>query len=150
MSALRQLSNPATTDRSRMSRPARQPQRRKSRRARTTPQQRKQQQQTHHRLLVMEAGLKIGMNVVISGVALVTLFNIVPHRVAQQQKMQELRTEVQVTEKRVNQLKADFNRAFDPGQERQIAQEQTHFVDPNRTPIVWLNRKGQATAQLPE
>jgi hypothetical protein len=50
----------------------------------------------------------------------------------------------------VNGLQGDFSRSFDRSQERQIAQEQTHFTDPNRTPIVWLDKKGQATAQLPE
>jgi uncharacterized membrane protein (DUF106 family) len=146
MSALRQLSNPVRSAQPARQRPTVQP----TRRAKTTPQRRQQQQQTQNRVLAIETSMKIAMNVVISGVALSTLFNVIPNRVAQQQKLQEVKTEVQVTEHRVNQLKTDFNRAFDPSQERQIAQEQTHFTDPNRTPIVWLNRKGQATANLPD
>jgi hypothetical protein len=146
MSALRQLSNPVRSNPPARQRPTVKP----TRRAKTTPQRRQQQQQAQHRVLAIETSMKIAMNVVISGVALSTLFNVIPNRVAQQQKLQEVKTEVQVTEHRVNQLKTDFNRAFDPGQERQIAQEQTHFTDPNRTPIVWLNRKGQATANLPD
>ncbi|MBE9032982.1 hypothetical protein IQ266_24910 [filamentous cyanobacterium LEGE 11480] len=146
MSALRQLSNPARSTKPSRGRPQVKP----VRRAKTTPQQRQRQQQERHRIFAIEASLKIGVNAVIAGVALMTLFKVIPHRVSQQQKLQELQTEVKVTEKRVNHLKTDFNRAFDSGQERQIAQEQTHFVDPNRTPIVWLNRKNQATAQLPD
>jgi hypothetical protein len=146
MSALRQLSNPA-----RSTQPVRQsPTVKPARRAKTTPQRRQLQQQTRHRVLAIETSMKIVMNVLISGVALTTLFTVIPNRVSQQQKLQELKAEVGITENRVNQLKTDFNRAFDPGQERQIAQEQTHFTDPNRTPIVWLNRKNQATAQLPD
>jgi cell division protein FtsB len=146
MSALHQLSNPA-----RSNSPSRFPLKAKPvRRAKSTPKQRHQHQQEQHRLVAIEASLKIGINVLIAGVALTTLFNVVPHRVAQQQKLQELQAEVKVTEKRVNQLKTNFNRVFDKGQERQIAQEQTYFTDPNRTPIVWLNRKGQTTEKLPE
>jgi cell division protein FtsL len=146
MSALRQLSNPA-----RSAAPARQrPTVKPVRRAKTTPQRRQQQQQVRNRVLAIETSMKIAMNVVIASVAVTTLFNVIPNRVSQQQKLQELKAEVGVTEQRVGQLKTDFNRAFDPGQERQIAQEQTHFTDPNRVPVVWLNRKGQATAQLPE
>ncbi|MFM2428804.1 MAG: hypothetical protein RLZZ511_17 [Cyanobacteriota bacterium] len=146
MSALQQLSNPAST----VARPRRsQPQAVPVRRSKTTPKQRQQQQQVQYRAMAVEASLKIGMNVLISGVAIATLCNVVPNRVAQQQKLQELKAEVTVTEQRVDQLKTDFNRAFDRRQERQIAQEQTHFADPNRTPVVWLNRKNQATAQLP-
>ncbi len=146
MSALHQLSNPARSNQPSRVRPKAKP----VRRAKLTPKQRQRQQQTRHRSMAIEVSLKLGVNVLISAVALTTLFRMVSHQVAQQQKLQELQVEVQVTEKRVNQLKTDFNQAFDPSQERQIAQEQTHFVDPNRTPIVWLNRKGQATAQLPQ
>lgn len=146
MSALHQLSNPARSHPPARVRPKAKP----IRRAKLTPKQRQQHQQARHRSMAIEVSLKIGVNVLISGVALTTLFNMISHRIAQQQKLQELQAEVQVTEQRVNQLKTDFNQAFDPGQERQIVQEQTHFVDPNRTPIVWLNQKGQATAQLPQ
>jgi cell division protein FtsB len=146
MSALRQLSNPV-----RATQPLRQqPTVKPVRRSKTTPQRRQQQQQARHRVLAIETSMKIAMNVVISTIALTTLFNVIPNRFSQQQKLQELKAEVGITEQRVNQLKTDFNRAFDSSQERQIAQEQTHFTDPNRTPIVWLNRKNQATAQLPE
>jgi hypothetical protein len=146
MSALRQLSNPV-----RSTPPKRQPPTVKpTRRAKTSPQGRQQQQQTRNRVLAIETSMKIAMNVLISGVALTTLFTVIPNRVSQQQKLQELKAEVGITENRVNQLKTDFNRAFDPGQERQIAQEQTHFTDPNRIPVVLLNRKGQATANLPD
>ncbi len=146
MSALRQLSNPV-----RSTPPVRQPPIVKpGRRAKTSAQGRQQQQQTRNRVLAIETSMKIAMNVLISGVALTTLFTVIPNRVSQQQKLQELKAEVGITESRVNQLKTDFNRAFDPGQERQIAQEQTHFTDPNRVPVVWLNRKGQATANLPD
>jgi cell division protein FtsB len=146
MSALRQLSNPVRTPAPSRARPAAKP----TRRSKTTPQRRQQQQQVRHRVLAIETSLKITVNMMIAGVAVTTLFNVIPNRVSQQQKLQELKAEVNVTEQRVNQLKTDFNRAFDPGQERQIAQEQTHFADPNRVPVVWLNRKNQATAQLPE
>ncbi len=147
MSALRQLSNSV-----RSPQPVRpsSPTVKSTRRIKATPQRRQQQQQTQNRVLAIETSMKIAMNVLISGVALTTLFTVIPNRMSQQQKLQELRAEVGITENRVNQLKTDFNRAFDPGQERQIAQEQTHFSDPHRTPIVWLNRKGQATANLPD
>jgi uncharacterized membrane protein (DUF106 family) len=100
--------------------------------------------------MATEVSMKLVMNVMIASVALVTLGNIIPTRTAQHEKLREVQTEVALTENRVQHLQTEFNRTFDASQERQIAQEQTHFVDPNRTPLVWLDKKGRATAQLPE
>jgi hypothetical protein len=143
MSALHQLSKPANQTQ-------RRPQVAPVRKQRTTPQTRRVQQTRQHRILALETSMKIAMNVLIAGIAVTSLCKVIPHRIAQQEKLQELNAEVKLTEQRVSQLKIDFNRSFDRGQERQIVQEQTHFTDPNRTPVVWLDKKGQATAQLPE
>jgi cytochrome c oxidase assembly protein Cox11 len=144
MSALHQLSKHPQSNQA-----VPRPERQRVRKARHTPQQRQQQEQQQHRVIATEATLKLAMNVMISAVALVTLCNIIPSRTAQQGKLQEVQSEVKTTESRVSQLQTEFNRAFDSTQERQIAQEQTHFVDPNRTPIVWLDKKGRTAAQRP-
>jgi hypothetical protein len=150
MSALHQLSKYQEQSPKQSAQPVRRPESPRVRKARTTPKQRQQQQQRQYRLMATEASLKLAVNVLVSGVALVTLCNIIPSRSAQQGKLQEVRAEVKATEQRVSQLQGEFGRAFDSSQERQIAQEQTHFADPNRTPIVWLDKKGHATAQLPD
>jgi uncharacterized protein HemX len=149
MSALQQLSS---TSRPSTSQPLKRPAevQRSRTTPRTTPQQRVSQRQKQHRIMATEVSLKLVMNVMIASVALVTLGNIIPTRTAQHEKLREVQTEVALTENRVQQLQTEFNRTFDASQERQIAQEQTHFVDPNRTPLVWLDKKGRATAQLPE
>jgi cell division protein FtsB len=115
-----------------------------------SPQQRQQVHAKQHRLLAVESMVKIAVSLVVSTVSLATLVHVIPTRVSQQEKLQELRSEVTMTEQRVAKLKTEFSRSFDPSNVREIAQEQTHFADPNRTPIVWLDRKGEVSATLPD
>jgi hypothetical protein len=147
MSALHQLQKYQQPQRA-VSSP--QPAVKRVRKAKSTPRQRQRQQQQEYRLIAAEASMKIAANVMICGVAIATLCQIIPNRVSQQQKLQEVQAEVKATQQRVSHLQGEFGRTFDVNEERQIAQEQTHFVDPNRTPVVWLNEKGRTTAQLPD
>jgi cell division protein FtsB len=144
MSALRQLSNS-----SRQVRPTDRSSDRRRRVAAARPV--RQQAQAHrHRLLMAESIGKIAVSLAVCSVSIATLANIVPSRLGQQEKLQELQSEVTMTEERVAKLKAEFSRSFDPAQVREIAQEQTHFTDPNRTPVVWIDKKGSVSATLPD
>lgn len=93
---------------------------------------------------------KIAVSIAICSVSVATLANIIPARISQQEKLQEIQSEVTMTEARVAKLKSEFSRTFDPAQVSAIAQEQTHFTDPNRTPVVWVDGKGTVSATLPD
>ncbi|NJM45394.1 MAG: hypothetical protein HC860_03875 [Alkalinema sp. RU_4_3] len=146
MSALRQLSSSSRTGQGRsIDRAA------DRRRRHAAAQPVRQQAKNHrYRLLMAESVGKITVSVAVCSVSIATLANIVPARLGQQEKLQELQSEVTMTEERVAKLKSEFSRSFDPAQAREIAQEQTHFTDPNRTPVVWIDRKGAVSATLPD
>ncbi len=151
MSALRQMSNPARSNPYQSGQPRHRPvSPQRSMRRVALPQQRQQRHAKKHRLLVVESMVKIAVSLVVSTVSIATLAHVIPTRVSQQEKLQELRSEVTMTEQRVAKLRTEFSRSFDSNNVRDIAQEQTHFSDPNRTPVVWLDKKGEVSATLPD
>jgi cell division protein FtsB len=148
MSALRQLSNSPRSSQARPGKGDRSIDRR--RRVAAARPVRQQAQAHRYRLLMAESIGKIAVSVAVCSVSIATLANIVPARMGQQEKLQELQSEVTMTEERVAKLKTEFSRSFDPAQVSAIAQEQTHFADPNRTPVVWIDKKGAVSATLPD
>jgi hypothetical protein len=93
-------------------------------------------QRKHHRAIALETSIKLTVNLVISGAAIAALTQLLPYSIAQQAKLQEVKAEVEITEKRVGRLKAEFNRYFDPRQAKSIMQEQTNRTDPNQRVVV--------------
>ena len=93
-----------------------------------------------NRLVAFETCLRLGVNVGLSAIALSTLVYLLPYRTAQAQKLKEVQGEVQQTEARVAQIKAEFSRNFDSNQVKAILQEQTHMVDPNQRVVVFDDR----------
>lgn len=89
--------------------------------------------------LVVETTFKLAVNVTLSVAAASTLMRILPYQLSQQGKLQEIRAEVNVTEGRVNRLRDDFSRHFDPQQTKKIMQEQSNRVDPKQLQVVWTN-----------
>jgi hypothetical protein len=89
--------------------------------------------------LVVEATFKLAVNITLSVAAISTLTRILPYQLSQQEKLQEIRAEVNVTEGRVNRLRDDFSRHFDPQQTKAIMQEQSNRVDPKQLQVVWTD-----------
>lgn len=92
-----------------------------------------------HQALVAEVTARLGANVIIGLVAVSALVKLIPYNLDQQTKLQELQAEVKTVEKRVDQLRAEFDRHFDPQQTVSIMQEQSVRVDPNQRQIIWVN-----------
>ncbi|TAG94654.1 MAG: hypothetical protein EAZ09_10930 [Oscillatoriales cyanobacterium] len=89
-----------------------------------------------HQTLAAEAGLKLAVNIVLSVCATSALIQLWPHYRAVQEKLQEIQAEVNLTEKRVNQSRSDFNRYFDPSLAKTVMQEQSNRVDPQQRPVI--------------
>jgi hypothetical protein len=79
------------------------------------------------------------VNILLSTAAIAGLIKLLPHHLSQQAKLREVRLEAERTEERVNNLRADFSRSFDPGQAKSVMQEQSHRVDPTQRQVVWQN-----------
>lgn len=118
-------------------------------RARVSQQQIRQRQARRYQVMAVESSVKLAVNLLLSGAAIVALVQLLPHQLSQRAKLQDLRAEVGTTEQRVSRLRSDFNRYFDPYQARSIMQEQTNRVDANQRAIIWDRPLSDQSAQLP-
>jgi len=91
-----------------------------------------------HRAVVFESGFKLGVNCLLSVIAVSALVKLVPYNLAQQAKLKEIRIEVSEVEGRVDHLQAELNRQFDPQQTMSVMQEESTRVDPRQRQIVWI------------
>ncbi|MGQ4648054.1 slr1601 family putative cell division protein [Lyngbya aestuarii] len=84
-----------------------------------------------------ETMLKLVANLVLCAGAFYGLSQLLPYQLSQQGKLREVKREVKRTERRVNNLRSDFSRSFDPRQAKSVMQEQSYRVDPNQRQVVW-------------
>lgn len=98
---------------------------------------RNQRRQRRHsyQSVVGETTAKLAVNFVLSAAAIAGLAQLLPYHLSQQAKLREIRTEVTRTEQRLQTLRADFHRSFDPGQAKSVMQEQSYRVDANQHPV---------------
>lgn len=89
-----------------------------------------------YRVMALETTAKLTANVVLSAVAIAGLVKLLPYQLSQQEKLQEINSEVQQTEARVKRLRTDFNRYFDPQQATTIMREQSNRVAPGQRPVI--------------
>jgi hypothetical protein len=73
----------------------------------------------------------------------------VPYNLSQQQRLGEVRSEVAKLDQRVDELRAEFDRHFDPQQSMHVMQEQSARVNPNQRQIIWVTPSA-TTAQQPD
>ena len=97
------------------------------------------QKKTHlqDQWVTTEVKVKLIVNGILSILAIFTLLRLLPYQFAQQEKLKEVQTQVQETERRVGELRKDFGRNFDPYQVKQVIQENSLSIDPNRRQIYW-------------
>jgi predicted fused transcriptional regulator/phosphomethylpyrimidine kinase len=91
--------------------------------------------------------VKLAVNIVLAIAAVSALVKLIPYNLSQQAKLRELTTEVAAVEGRVEQVKTDFHRHFDPRQATSVMQEQTSRVQPGQRPIVWVSPPRSASPQ---
>lgn len=115
------------------SKPTRQPLKPNQKLSRTQ----KPQKLHYYRAVVGETTLRLVVNIVLSTAAIAGLVQLLPYQLSQQSKLQEVRREVKRTEARVNNLRSDFSRSFDPRQAQKLMQEQTYRFNPSQRQVVW-------------
>lgn len=90
-----------------------------------------------HQAIAFELSTKLVVNVLLTVAAASTLLKLVPYHLVQQEKLHSIQAEVADVEGRVDQLRADFGRQFDPQQTMSVMQEQSNRVSPTQRRIVW-------------
>ncbi len=94
---------------------------------------------SEHQWVATEITIKLAINGILSAVAMVSLFQLIPHQWSQKAQLKEIRVEVEETEKRVSQLRDDFRHNFDPHKTDKVMQEQSPRLHPTQRRIFWLN-----------
>lgn len=93
-----------------------------------------------YRSMALENTAKVAVNLVISAAALSSLVHLLPYLWSQQQKWQEVYTQVQQTQTRVDSLRTDFSRYFDPQQAKTVMKEQSNRLEPGQRPVILFNQ----------
>lgn len=93
-----------------------------------------------HQGIAIEATLKLGINLILSVASITALIKLWPYQEIQQAKLAEVKRAVQETEIRVDKLRSQLNRNFDPEQTQKLMQEQSYRVDPNQRRIFWMSQ----------
>jgi hypothetical protein len=86
-----------------------------------------------------EIFLKLGLNGVLAVGAIATLTRLLPYQQIQEIKLNEVRMQVEETQRRVGQIRNNFNRNFDPHQTRKVMEELSPRLDPNQRNIFLTN-----------
>ncbi|MBW4514385.1 MAG: hypothetical protein KME11_04100 [Timaviella obliquedivisa GSE-PSE-MK23-08B] len=122
--------------------PAQLPRRRVSKRIR------RQKSHLPHRAIATEVTTKLGVNLLLSLIAVTALVKLLPYNLSQQNSFKELQAKIAETESRVDRLQANFNHHFDPKQARSVMQQESTRIEPGQHQIVWTTPQ-HATAQQP-
>ncbi|MFM2063060.1 MAG: hypothetical protein RLZZ507_2730 [Cyanobacteriota bacterium] len=125
------------------SRPPLQPEKQR----RTVPRPKKHLRQRSYQIMALETSAKITVNLVIVTAAVSALTQLLPYHWLQQDKLREINTEVKLMEGRVNTLRAEFSRNFDPSQAHSIRQEQSYRFAPSQRQVVLINPDAKGAEQ---
>ncbi len=90
-----------------------------------------------HQWVAAEISVKLIVNGTLSIIAVLTLLKLLPYQATQQEKLREIRTQVQETERRVDQFREDFSQSFDPHQVKKVMQENSPLIEPHKRRIFW-------------
>ncbi|MEO1294722.1 MAG: hypothetical protein AAFW75_02795 [Cyanobacteria bacterium J06636_16] len=102
------------------------------------------------RLLGWEMTGRLGVNLMISLIALSTLVRLLPYYHTQRQVLREVEGSVVIAKQQTERLRADFSRYFDPIQTHQITQETGVPESDQHIPIVLVDSLAPQTTPSAE
>ncbi len=114
---------------------------------RVIPRPKRHLRQRSYQVMAWESTAKIAVNLFITAAAASALVQLLPYHWLQQEKLREIRTEVNLMEGHVNKLQAEFSRNFDPQQAQSIRQQQGYRFDPSQRRVVLMNPDGRVIEQ---
>ena len=88
----------------------------------------------------IETTLKMSANIGISVLAIVSIKQLLPYHLVQQEKIAEIDAEIAKIKPRVEKLEENFGTTFDPKLTRKVMSKNTYKVDPNLTPVFFVEK----------
>lgn len=107
------------------------------RRTRTVPRTQVRKQRDPHRVIAIEASIKLSVNLLVSTAAVFALVQLIPYRATQVSKLQELEVALQSTKERLQLTQNNFSQYFDPSQTKAVMQQQSVQLDRSQHKVVW-------------
>ena len=95
---------------------------------------------------LFERWARLGINTLLTAVALTALGRLIPHLHSQAAQLEMVNQAVARAESSTSKLQADFGRYFDPWQAENIMQEQSGYRPPTERQVVWTQDE-DATAE---
>ena len=96
------------------------------------------QSQPTYRGMTAEIILKLIFSWTIAIASLASAIKLLPYHLSQQAKLKELRIQVRETEARVVKLREELNKNFDPQQTKNLMEQYSSLLAPNKSRIYWL------------
>lgn len=98
---------------------------------------RRHPQRQRQSVVALEIFVKVIANCIVSLAAITALIKLLPHHFSQYSKLNDIKQEVNVTEKRVQEIRDQLEYTLGTGSEDEIMTEQTGKKDPQKLPIVF-------------
>ena len=92
-----------------------------------------------YRGVTAEITLKLILSWAIAISAIASLFRLLPYHLTQQEKLKELKIQVEETDARVTKLREQLNHNFDPQQTQSLMEQYSTLTAPNQSRIYWLD-----------
>ena len=105
------------------------------------PEQPKLPQRNAHYPIQVEVTIKLVLSWVLALGAIAALVKLVPYHFSQQAKLREIDAQVEETRGRVNKLREELNRNFDPQQSQNLMEEYSSRLAPHQRIVFWLERE---------
>ncbi|MGB3613922.1 MAG: hypothetical protein WBA10_09025 [Elainellaceae cyanobacterium] len=96
---------------------------------------RSQRLQRRLRGIALEMGILSSINLVVMAAAATAIVKLIPYNTAQREKLTVLQVQVESLDQRVNALRQDFNRAFDPQRSLVNRRELGNLTAPGQRPV---------------
>ncbi len=100
-----------------------------------------------HRSRAYEAIAAIAINVLLSGVALVTLVKLLPYQTSQQEKLNEISTELQYMTQRVETLQAALLKTFDSGRSQELRLREQGWFKRNQYSVILVEPNARSESE---
>ncbi|WP_036487617.1 hypothetical protein [Myxosarcina sp. GI1] len=108
---------------------------------RNRPRSQRSHKKSTYRGVTGEVWLKLIFSWIIAIASIGSLVKLLPYHLSQQAKLKELRIQVSQTEAKVAELRQQLNHNFDPQQTRNLMEQYSSLLAPNRSRIYWLPNK---------
>ena len=102
-------------------------------------QSKRHSHQRSHLITGLEVFGKIIVNLLVISVSVSAITKLFPYYWLQQDKLENIETQVKLMETRVRTLREEFTRNFDPSQAQSIMREHSYRLQPNQRQIILVN-----------